>query len=402
MRYITLLFLVLLSFYAKTQEEDFANFFGGLIPADRLIICPTFNQPVGLPFLGMGNNCFVRSFDRIMVVAPEQDAIISSVQNPALLHQPTPYNAVKVDYSPWQSDFIPGGVYAFKASVQKQFRKGSSWDLRYENFAVGSSLNFSENSISRFSPQLQTVRLAYANSLSDHWSMGLAVKYASQKPRGNNSFTSVKTINVAAADIGFKCQNSKTLSVTQELRWQWGFSLSNLAPKVESQPEDNFRYPLPTTFSAGFLIEQYTQLQGNSSFRVRAAYQINKLLTPSSCTNCDEDIDAIPDYLEHSALGGILVSFSDSADGLSGELKEINHQLEMGGTYQFSRKFSLRSQLTLFYQQPRPQESLQYLASQLGIQWGKLQFDFVYYTSFSRPDSSQLGASVGYLHFLEE
>jgi hypothetical protein len=95
----------------------------------------------------------------------------------------------------------------------------------------------------------------------------------------------------------------------------------------------------------------------------------------------------------------MLVSFTDAPGGLGEELQEVNHQLDMGATYMFNDKFGLRAQLTLFYQHP-DKGNLQYLATQLGMQQGKIQLNFTYYSPFFQADSGRMGISLGYQHFL--
>ena len=400
MRLCFFLIFCLFSCSIWCQDTGFENGFGIFDPSDRLVVCPDPVLPTAMPFLGFGSNCFMQSFNQIRVVAPELDAIINSDQNPALLHQPEPYHAVQLDYTPWQPNFSFANAYALKVSLQKQFRKGGSWDLRYENFSVAPSFGISQNNSIDFEPRMQLVRLAYAKSISKHWSLGIATKYASQKPADDLFFIqTIKKTNTLAADLGFKYQNSKTWSDWHKLSWQWGFSLGNVGQKVESEITDDLRRPLPTTLSAGFLLEQELLLQNTASLRIRGAYQINKLLVPSFCQACDDDLNGIDDYLEYSAAGGMLASFTDAPGGFQEELQEINHQFDMGATYKFNGQFGLRTQFSLFYQHP-DKGGIQYLASQLGLQWGKIQLDLVYYSPLYQADSGKLGLKLGYQHFL--
>lgn len=406
--YFTLLFAFLAA-NGFSQVIIVSDFFGPIFPTPGLVFPPT-GEPclnagihTALPFLGFGNSCFEQSLQQIRVVAPMLDGIINSDQNPALLHRPRAYQAARLEITPWQTGahFNPYSS-ALKASIQRQSSKGRSWSIRYENFSLSPLLKPQPGFFFSDIPSIGSlVRLAYASPLSEHWSMGFAVKYASRRVGENAFSSSFNDTRTVAADLGFSYQNSKNISEWQKLNWQWGFSLTNLGAKVRSETVSDQKQALPTALSMGFLLEQEFQLTGASLFRIRGAYQFNKLLVPSPCQFCDDNANDVPDDQEYSAFGGMLVSFSDSPNGLQGELQEINHQFDMSVLYQFNNHFSVNAKASLFYQHPNL-GAVQYLATQLGCRLRSIHFDLVYW----RPNAAkvvtthpQLGLSLGYQHF---
>ena len=52
--------------------------------------------------------------------------------------------------------------------------------------------------------------------------------------------------------------------------------------------------------------------------------ECNKLLVPTPNIEDNSPANAIPDYMEYSALEGMFVSFADAPQGLEEELNEIN------------------------------------------------------------------------------
>jgi hypothetical protein len=355
-----------------------------------------------MPFLGFGQSCFEQSLNQIRVVAPLLDGITNADQNPALLHRPVAYQAASLELSPWQanSNFNPYTT-ALKASIQKQFRKGGSWSMRYENFSLSPLSGDSRDFFSDIPALGSLFRLAYATPLSEHWSVGVAAKYAQREISNNAFFLPFSKSRAWAADLGFRYHNSKEISSWQKLNWQWGLSLSNLGAKVASEITENEARYLPTALSLGFLLEEEFRLRGTSLFRIRGAYQINKLLVPNPCPTCDDDADGVANVSSHSALKGVFTSLADSPAGFRGELQEINHQFDMSMLYQFNARFAVNAKASLFYQHPEL-GGVQYLASQLGFRWRSIHFDM----TFWRPNASQtviverqLSLSLAYQHF---
>lgn len=342
--------------------------------------CFTNGPNVVAPFLGFGNSEDAQSVNQIRVVAPEEDAIINTNQNPALLRQPSSFNSVQAALIPWQTgQLISRRATALKLSFQKQFKNGKSLGIRYENFNFSSILDFSFDKIafSSLNANSQLVRIAYAQPLSANWNLGLAAKYFSSISTDDFFIFSVPIIRSAAADIGLRHQKTIHQTAQQTLRWQWGISIANLGPRIQSFFHEAASFPLPTSLSTGALLEQITQLAGSAQLRIGASYQINKLLAPSFCHPCDDNANGANDFLEYNLLDGILASFSDSPQGLRGELREISHQFDVSAYYQFNNGFGLRQKLLLFYQHPS-NGNIQYLMAELGLKWKHLQLDFNY------------------------
>ncbi|MEL7220206.1 MAG: PorV/PorQ family protein [Bacteroidota bacterium] len=354
---------------------------------------------VTAPFLGFGTSEVSRSINQIRVVAPEQDAIVNTDQNPALLQQPGPFTSVQAAIVPWETGRIGNRAIALKFNVQKQFKGGKSLGFRYENFNVASFVNTNSLNINSFIRGSKLLRIAYAQPIAPNWNLGVAAKYFSSISTENIFFFSTPIIRSGAADIGLKYQKTIEETAQRTLRWQWGISIANIGPRVQSIFDEAASFPLPTSLNTGVLIEQITQLAGDKHLRISARYQVNKLLVPSFCDPCDENANGTNDYLEYGTLDGMLASFSDSPQGLRGELREMNHQFDISGYYQFNSRFGIRQNLLLFYQHPA-NGNIQYLMAELGLKWAHLQIDF----NYLYPNSSsgfqllkpRVGLKIGY------
>lgn len=388
-----------------TQPTD-ANFIGPRAPGSLFFIplpCPSTAIHTAMPFLGFGASCFEQSLSQIRVVAPSNDGLVNSDQNPALLLRPQRYQAAQVAITPWESGTNSNpNSSALKMSLQKQFLKGGSWSLRYENFSLQPILRPTFGFFATRPALGDLFRVAHARPLSSHWSLGFATKYARRTLSENLLASSPSTQHAWATDIGIRYQNTKVISASQKLNWQWGISLSNLGPKVQSVVETDVKQFLPSALGIGLLLEEEFALQGNALFRIRGAYQVNKLLVPNPCHQCDSNNNGIPDTPSTSTLRGLFSSLADSPDGFSGELREINHQFDMSLYYQFSARFAIHTKASLFYQHI-DLGGVQYLTSQFGLRWGKIHFDMTYW----KPNNTQafitdrqLSLSIAYQHFL--
>jgi len=127
--------------------------------------CFLSGPPVAVPFIGFGNNELTQSVNEIRVVAPEEDAIINTDQNPSLLRQPRSYSSVQLSVVPWQTarTFDERNT-ALKTAVQNQTDRMGSWSFRYENYNFSSLFLRSSNNLLSFRGQHQSFRLACAIS----------------------------------------------------------------------------------------------------------------------------------------------------------------------------------------------------------------------------------------------
>lgn len=256
-----------------------------------------------------------------------------------------------LSYTPWLRKIVND---IFLAELVGYWKPGSgdnqaiSTSFRY--FSLG-EVTFGGNqtgggAVQTINPYEMAFDLGYSRKLSEHFSMGVVLRYILSDLSWTDTYTSESNSAASAfsADIsGYYV--SYPMIGRNECQFAWGFNLSNIGTKVSYDHGANNAF-LPTNLRLGanfmFPLADYHTL----AFGVDA----NKLLVPTKPRSKDYDTstpegqleyeEAVQKWNDQSPIAGIFKSFSDAPGGFKEELQEITWSL--GAEYAYNQQFFAR------------------------------------------------------------
>ena len=256
-----------------------------------------------------------------------------------------------LSYTPWLRKIVND---IFQAELAGYWKPGSgdnqaiSASFRY--FSLG-EVTFGGNqtgggAVQTINPYEMAFDLGYSRKLSEHFSMGVVLRYILSDLSWTDTYTSESNSAASAfsADIsGYYV--SYPMIGRNECQFAWGFNLSNIGTKVSYDHGANNAF-LPTNLRLGanfmFPLADYHTL----AFGVDA----NKLLVPTKPRSKDYDTstpegqleyeEAVQKWNDQSPIAGIFKSFSDAPGGFKEELQEITWSL--GAEYAYNQQFFAR------------------------------------------------------------
>lgn len=264
--------------------------------------------------------------------------VVSQYWNPAKY----PFNisraGVAINYTPWLRQLVSDIDLAYVAGY---YRIGDysavSASLRY--FSLG-EVQMSNDENLTINPYEMSFDVAYSLMLSEHFSLGAAVRWIYSYLTYN--FTSDTAPGSAfAADLSCYYQNYLNIG-ERECQLGLGLNISNIGSKISFGGDNNSEF-IPTNMRLGASlmvpIDEYN--------RFTIAADANKLLVPTyPKQNEGESTEAYQervqkDYYDVSSISGIFKSFGDAPGGFKEELQEI--QWSVGAEYIYHDKFALRA-----------------------------------------------------------
>lgn len=256
-----------------------------------------------------------------------------------------------LSYTPWLRKIVND---IFLAELAGYWKPGSgdnqaiSTSFRY--FSLG-EVTFGGNqtgggAVQTINPYEMAFDLGYSRKLSEHFSMGVVLRYILSDLSWTDTYTSESNSAASAfsADIsGYYV--SYPMIGRNECQFAWGFNLSNIGTKVSYDHGANNAF-LPTNLRLGanfmFPLADYHTL----AFGVDA----NKLLVPTKPRSKDYDTstpegqleyeEAVQKWNDQSPIAGIFKSLSDAPGGFKEELQEITWSL--GAEYAYNQQFFAR------------------------------------------------------------
>jgi hypothetical protein len=187
------------------------------------------------------------------------------------------------------------------------------------------------------------LNIVLARRIGKNLSVGAGVKYIHSNLgslRDSTGRVFLHPANVLAIDLSATFRKRFKLMVEDDASFQAGLSLSNIGTKVNYTPTNTNGQLMPANAGLG-LSFTYAITKDHS---ISLASDFNKLMVPSivdpSSPEYDANTNGVPDYLEQSVPEALLASFTDSPDGVPGELKELIYSV--GIEYMFKKRYSFR------------------------------------------------------------
>lgn len=271
-----------------------------------------------LPFLLISSDARAGGMGDIGV-ASSSDAF-SLFHNPAKIAFNKNKLSIGANYVPWLRN-LTDDIFAGNLSVVNRFNENSAWGVDLKYFSLGRiELTDRAGLPTGFrNPTEFALSGYYSLKLSEHFSMGVGLKYINSNLDVDDSLEAVNSFGV---DISAYYQSEEENYGTFNGRYRIGVNVANIGPKVEYTPgEENF---IPTIGKIGagfdFIFDDYNTLGVHAEFR--------KLLVPSSGTASTRG------WFE-----GMFTSLGDRS--FSEELKEVNWSL--GAEYLYNNAFAVRA-----------------------------------------------------------
>ncbi len=299
-------------------------------------------------------------------------------------------------YSPWLRSLGISDIFLAHLGAYYKINDLQSISMSLKYFNLG-NITFTDASgqfIQEYKPREFAIDAAYARRLSEHFSLGLSLRYiysnlaAGQRVAGND----ITSGNAVGADLSFFYQ--KPLSIGKkdmkgEIRF--GTTISNIGSKISYSKDAINQDFIPTNLGLGVGFD----INPNELHKVGFFFDLNKLLVPSPIdtdldgddiidSQFDENDNDVADYKEQSPITAIFTSFADADGRIFGgskfkeEMAEFN--LSVGSEYGYNELFFLR--FGYFWEHPKKGDR-QYFTAGLGVKYNVFGLDFSYLVSTS-------------------
>ena len=244
---------------------------------------------------------------------------------------------ISLNYTPWLRQLVSDIDLAYLSGY---YRIGDysavSGSIRY--FSLGEVITANESIT--VNPYEMSVDVAYSLMLSEHFSLGAALRWIYSDLRYDYSEDSAPA-SAFAADIAMYYNNYFNMG-NRECQLGLGLNISNVGSKITYYGDDRSQFlPANLRLGASLLIP----VDEWNRFSISA--DANKLLVPTvpkqeeGESSADYQERVIREYSDVSAISGIFKSFGDAPGGFKEELQEI--QWSVGAEYVYHDQFSLRA-----------------------------------------------------------
>jgi hypothetical protein len=296
--------------------------------------------------------------------------------------------AVALSYTPWLRALVPDVSLSYLSVYGKiNDRSAIAGSLRY--FSLG-EIQFTDNfgaSLGNFNPNELAVDVAYAQKLSDNFSVGVAFRYIYSNLAGgfNQSQTPINPGTGFAGDITCYYKNDTRVK-GYKVHYGWGIAATNLGSKITYTSSQNANF-IPMNLRVG----GFGQIEIDKYNALSLLLDLNKLMVPTNPIYAtDENGKVIYDangnpVIESGkdpdvpVIQGMFQSFSDAPGGLKEELQEIN--ISTGLEYWYDKQFALRAG---YFHENKNKGNRQYMTLGAGIKYNVFGLDFAYLVSFGQ------------------
>jgi hypothetical protein len=292
---------------------------------------------------------------------------------------------VSATYTPWLRALGLNDMYLAYLAGFKQInnRQAIGFSARY--FSLG-EINFTDEqgtATGTFSPNELELNGGFAQKLTDNFSVGINAKFIYSNLAGGASTgngINARAGIAGAADLSLTYRKVIKSAGKKDFL-SAGLAFTNIGSKISYTNSSNRDY-LPANMGLGIAYEKNINEYNTITF----ALDINKLMVPSpqprfisdgTTTEInkewDENGDLIPDFKQYAPISSVFTSFSDSPEGLSGELKELTYSLGM--EYWYDKQFAVRAG---YFHENKFRGGRRYLTLGLGLKYNVFGLNFSY------------------------
>jgi len=277
---------------------------------------------------------------------------------------------ISATYTPWLKDLVPDIFLAYISGYYKfgeENNQAISASMRY--FSLG-DINFTNDigdATGTGKPREYSFDLGYSRRLSPYFSTGVSLRYIHSAIATGASYTGAnsdyKPGNAFAADFGIYYTKTKEKYEFRTNTFSFGAVLSNLGSKISYTSTRKDFIPINLGIGAAYTkqLDEYK--------KVTFAMDLNKLVVPSPQVNSSGAVY----YPDKSVVSGVLGSFSDSPDGLSGTLRQIT--VSTGVEFWYQNQIAFRAG---YFYEDKFNGDRQYLTCGLGAKYNIFNLNFSY------------------------
>ena len=246
---------------------------------------------------------------------------------------------VSLNYTPWLRQLVNDINMAYLSGY---YRIGDysavHGSLRY--FSLGEVFTSEADNAMTIKPYEMALDVGYSLMLSEHFSLGAALRWIHSDMRYDYSEDS-SPASAFAADISCYYQNYLNIG-NRECQLGLGLNISNIGSKITFSGDERSEFiPANMRLGAALMIpiDEYN--------RFTIAADANKLLVPTvpkqeeGESSSDYYDRVLREYYDVSSISGIFKSFHDAPNGFKEELEEI--QWSVGAEYVYHDQFSVRA-----------------------------------------------------------
>lgn len=296
---------------------------------------------------------------------------------------------VGISYTPWLRALVPDVNLAYLTGYKRlNPRSTLAGSLRF--FSLG-QIQFTDNtgnSLGNFNPSELALDMAYAQKLSDNFSVGIAFRYIYSNLAGasNQSQSPIRPGQSFAGDITAYYRN-KMKYKGYKVNYAFGGAITNIGAKITytDAQQENF---IPINLRLG----GYGDVEIDKFNTLGLALDFNKLLVPTppiyqydANGRLTYNSDGTPiiasgkDNKDLPVVAGMLQSFSDAPGGFREELQEIN--ISAGLEYWYDKQFALRGG---YFHEAANKGNRKYMTLGVGLRYNVFGLDVAYLVSFQQ------------------
>ncbi|HVB03199.1 MAG TPA: type IX secretion system outer membrane channel protein PorV [Chitinophagaceae bacterium] len=327
----------------------------------------TINTAV--PFLRISPDARSGSMgDAGVAISPDANAIY---WNQSKLPFASADAAVSVSYTPWLRELV-NDVYLADLSGYKKLGDNQviSASLRYFSLGNIQFTDFQGNNEGQFYPREFAVDGGYSRKLTDHFSMGIALRYI------YSNLASGQYLNGESYKAGTAVAGDVTAFYTTDVdygngstgTWSFGAAITNMGSKISYTNNPNDKNFLPTNLGIG---AAYTA-QVDQYNKVTFAIDVNKLLVPAPPNINDSLAQDYNNYNNIGVVDGMFKSFSDPG-GIQSEVQDL--MLSFGLEYWYNNIFAVRAG---YYNESKYKGDRKYFTLGLGLKYNSFGLNFSY------------------------
>ena len=281
--------------------------------------------------------------------------------------------------APWLRTLVPD-VWFYHLSGYAKIGDGNrsavAASLRY--FTLG-DIQFTDpqgQPLGNYEPKEFAIDGAYATQLTDHFSLGIALRFIfSDLARGQTGVNGalIKAGIAGAGDISAFYKNEADWGTG----WRYGIGLniSNIGNKI-TYTDEAHRDFIPTNLRLGTFWETDIDEYNTIGFGI----DFNKLLVPSPTYILDSNDNIIGrEVADVPVITGMLQSFGDAPAGFREEMREIT--ISAGVEYWYAEQFALRAG---YFFEHDTKGAREYLTFGAGLKYNVFRIDAAYLQPFTR------------------
>ncbi len=278
--------------------------------------------------------------------------------------------SLSLTYTPWLKELV-NDVFLATLSGYKKLDDDQAIGASLRYFDLG-NVQFTDiygQDQGTFHPREFAIDGGYSRKLSDHWSIGVALRYiySNLASGSTNDGVSFKPGQSVAGDISAFYTSTVDYNNGQTGVWNFGVAATNMGAKISYSNDAQYKNFIPANLGIGgsytYAFDEYNKLT--------AEIDVNKLLVPTP--PLPSDTPGMASYHSEGVVSGIFGSFSDAPGGMKEELHELMYSF--GTEYWYNDLFAVRAG---YFNEHRTKGDRKYFTVGLGLRYNDFGINFSY------------------------